>query len=273
MAASCPAPPRSSVKGNWRRGSLKWRGRAAVAGGMVGLVSCLLLVAPLAGATTLGVTLKKPYSGTAALSGYSGNSGIGCPGTGNDVFTPPYFSVSHGRGGLGQFSDSQPCSAWVLELHDQTSNFGFNSSAITPSASVKHDVVRFHWTFTFSVYLQTVWGGGSQVTYASAEILVGAWVVDLTAGGGVGAKNSYYNFSDLYDQSSTMSFSTYQVHSTIEVDVALNATHTYSLETSVEVETTAETEGPVTSTASDTAYAQVTFPGSGPSAILNSITY
>jgi hypothetical protein len=242
-------------------------------GAATAFVGCLLLIAPLAGATTIGVALKKPFSGTPSSSGYSGNTGVGCPGTGNDVFTPPYFSVLHGRGGLGQFSDSQPCSAWVLELHEQTSDFGFNSSAITPPRNVPSDDVRFHWTFTFNVYLQTVWGGGQQVTYASAEVLVGAWVVDLTKGGGTGAMNSYYNFSDIYNQGSTISYSPYEVHSTILVVAKLNPKDQYMLQTSVEVQTTAETEGPVTPTPSDTAYAQVTFPGSGPSAILNSINY
>jgi hypothetical protein len=234
-------------------------------------VGALLMISPFALGASAGVTLKKPFAGTVATSQQGSFSGVGCGGTGNLSITPPYFSLKSGRGGLGQASDSQPCKSWVDEYHQFDADFGLNGAAFQPAKKVVDDQVKFHWTLTYWLLVNTTWGGGNETTYAYASVALGAWVVDLTTGMGTGSQTAFDNYTYLIDRGGQIYITPYKVQVTMVVTITLHHSDRYELESYVETETRAETDGPLGSP--NTAYAQVGFYGTGPAALLTSITY
>jgi hypothetical protein len=255
--------------------------RRRAAGNLVGVIlgaaavvfvgSLLLISSYTLAANTSGVTLTKPYAGTAYTGQSASFSGVGCPGTGNLSFTPPYFSVTNGKGGVGQASDSQPCKSWVTEYHQFDADFGLNGAAFNPSKLVTKDFVKFHWTMTYWLLVNTTWAGGNDTTYAYASVALGAWVYDVTTGNNVGSQSVFFNFTYLLDSAGQIYIVPYHVHVVMVVKVTLKPSNRYEFESYVETETRAETIGPLGS--ANTAYAQVGFYGTGPKAMLTSITY
>jgi hypothetical protein len=257
-----------------RRGGRRGRAghlRAIAFGVPLLFVVLLLLVSPYSVAATSGVKEKNPYSGVVFTDGYGSFSGIGCGGTGNYSYIPPYFSLHTGRGGVGQLANSNPCVAGVDEYHQYDTDFGLNSSPFHPSKKVVNDKVEFHWTLTYILLVNTTWGGGNQVAYAYASIAVGAWVDDLTTGVGTGSQTAFDNFTYLYDQTGQIYLTPTNVHVTMVVTLTLHPSDAYVFKTYVETETRAETDGPL---GADTALGQAGFYGGPPpSAKLESITY
>jgi len=243
----------------------------AVAGmASIGLVTVLLVATPLASGAVLGVTITKPYTGNQVAFSSKDDTGLTCPGTGSYYYTAPWFTPAKGRGSTGGQSTSQICGSWVDEYHQLDSSFGYSQN-ITASSNLNHDVARFHWTLTYSVYLNTTWGGGNNTAYAAGLVDITAFVWDKTAGGSVGSSSSYYNFSYVLDRTGLIFFTVYQAHPVMLVHFDLISGHVYQFETYVTAETRAEARGPTSST--DTAYAQVVFPGRPAGGLLASITY
>ncbi len=253
-----------------RRNFAEIRGGYAGAGGLL-LVGLLMLLAPYASAVSPTVYLTKPYSGTAYTSAVASVSGLSCGGTGALAFTAPYFQPNHGRGGVGQLADSNPCASYVYETHQITTQFGLNSSTFVPSTNVAKDYFHFRWSMTYYLYVSTAWGGGNNSSYAYASVSVGAWLYDLTTHTSTTGRFYYYNYTYLFDQSSTISLTLYKIAVALTFHSPLSTTDTYEFQTLVTSETYAETYGPLG--AGDTAYAQVAFPGSGPSGILSWVYY
>jgi len=242
-------------------------------GGAMAFVLALLLCAPQASAGKAGVTLTAPYSGVAYTATQTTFSGIGCPGTGNSSLIGPYFSLKAGRGGGGPEAVSQPCASWVDEYHQVDIWFGLNLTTFTASTTITNDHVRFHWVLTYYLLVNTTWGGGSDVSYAYAGVSVGAWVYDVTTGINTGSSTAYDNFTYLDDAKGTqqISITPYEVRLAMEVTVTLVAGDTYELYSYVQSECRAETDGPLGS--NNNALAQVSWPGTGPSGKLKSVTY
>jgi hypothetical protein len=254
-----------------RRTSMR-RGRYLGVSGVAGIafVVAILLLGPSASATPLGVSLKKPFSGTAATS-ETNTTATACNGAGTGALPYPYFSPSRGRGGVGQDTASTGCAAWAYEYFETQSAFGFDSSAFTPASSVNHDHIKFRWSLDYYLYVQTAFAGGNNTAYAWASVLVGAWLLDVTTNTLTGAGNSYYNYTYLYDQTGSIGVTIYPVSTVITVISNLTSADSYVLETSVMCDTIAWTIGPAGS--SNTAYAQLDFPGHPAGGVLTSISY
>jgi hypothetical protein len=246
--------------------------RAAIlASAAVMFVASLVVISPFSLGASSGAIEKKPFAGTAVTSQQGSYSGVGCPGTGNLSFTPPYFVLHSGRGGVGQASNSQSCQSWVDEYHQFDANFGLKGAPFQPGKKVVNDQVKFHWTLTYWLLVNTTWAGGNQTTYAFASVALGAWVIDVTTGTATGSSTAFYNYTYLLDRGGQIYLTPYKVHVTMLVTLTLHHSDRYELESYVETETRAETDGPVGS--GNTAYAQVGFPGTGAAALLTSITY
>lgn len=242
-------------------------------GASLTFVVALLVVSPLASAGKVGVLIKRPYSGVAYTASQGSYSGIGCPGTGNYTFGLPFFSLTKGRGGGLIESDSNPCASWVDEYHQIDMWFGLNLSSFTASSTVKNDHVRFHWSLSYGLLVNTTWAGRNETSYAFAEVLIGAWVYDVTTGINTGSGSVYDDFTYLDNAHGTQQnyVSRTSVSATMEVTVSLVAGDVYELRSWVQSETRAETDGPLGS--SNEALAQVAWPGTGPAGNLVGITY
>jgi hypothetical protein len=259
-----PVPSRQRFPG-------KPTGRSVFIGVGALCILALLLAAPVTSATSAGVTVKRPFTGT-VVAGQAGSfSGIGCPGTGNLSFTPPYFSLKNGNGGVGEQSNSQPCKSWVDEYHQEDTESGLITSAFSPGKKYVNDPVKFRWTLTYSLLVNTTWGGGNETSYAYAAVYLEASVIDVTTGGGTGSQTAFYNFTYLLDHAGQIFYDPYKVQVTMVVTLTLHASDKYELETYVGTETRAEADGPVGS--HNDALAQAGFPGTGPKADLDSISY
>jgi hypothetical protein len=235
------------------------------------LIGSMMVLAPFTSAVSPAVFLTKPFSGSAYTTSVASVSGLSCSGTGSIAFTAPYFQPNHARGGVGLYSVSQPCSSYVYETHQMYTEFGLNGTSFVPSANSARDYFHFHWTLTYYLYVTTTWGGGNNSSYAFASVSVGAWLYDLTTHTSTTGRSYYYNYTYVFDTSSTISLTLYKVPVTLTFHSPLSTTDTYQFQTLVTSMTYAETYGPLSS--GDYAYAQVAFPGSGPSGILNSISY
>lgn len=258
-----------------KRTEKRRRGVLAVLGGgaAFAFVCSILFVAPLASASSIGVVVKRPYSGVAYTDTTSSFSGVGCPGTGNASQIPPYFSLKYGRGGGGLLADSNPCSSWVDEYHQVDMWFGLNLSTFTPSTTATNDHVKFHWVLTYGLLVNTTWAGGSDVAYAYAQVSIGAWVYDVTTGINTGSITVYDNYTYLDDAKGNQQIyvAPYKISVDMVVKVSLVAGDTYKLYSWVQSEARAETDGPLGS--NNEALAQVAWDGTGPAGNLISISY
>lgn len=236
-------------------------------------VVALLVLSPLASAAQVGVVDKKPYSGVAYTATQTSFNGIGCPGTGNYTFAPPFFSLTKGRGGGDDESTSIPCSSGVDEYHEVDMWFGINLSSFRVSTTVKHDHVRFHWSLSYDLLVNTTWAGGSDTSYAFAEVIIGAWVYDISTGVNTGSGSVYDDYTYLDDAQGTQQnyVTRTAVLATMEVTVNLVAGDVYELRSWIESTARAETDGPLGS--ANNALAQVTWPAGGPEGKLVSITF
>jgi len=259
-----------------------WARRAVgvSAGTSILLALSLLAIAPLALGSGLGVILKHPYSGT-ANAGTNPTTGPGaCIGSSNFVLTPGYFDLKTGRGGAAFFSSTIPCTSWVSQIAAVTSYFGLNSSTFSPAVAAMHDHIKVRWSLDYSIDLNTTFGGGSNMTYAYADVQLDAVLVDLTTDSATNAGNIYHNASYLYDRNGTIFFTVYPV-TIVELIVAdLLVGDSYMIDTVVTCQTGAMVYGPVGPSSSgiggsspDSARAQLTFPENPAAAVLSSISY
>jgi len=259
----------TGTPGQRHRGVLAGLGTGAA----FALVCSILFLAPVASASSIGVVVKRPYSGVAYTASQTAFNGVGCPGTGNLTQTYPYFSLKYGRGGGGILADSNPCSTGVDEYHQVDMWFGLNLTPFTPSTTAMKDHVKFHWVLTYNLLVNTTWLGGGDVAYAYAQVSLGAWVYDVTTGINTGSGTAYDNYTYLDDAKGTQQIDVapYKVSVDMEVTVTLVAGDTYKLYSYVQSECRAETDGPAGS--GNEALAQVSWDGTGPAGNLVSISY
>jgi hypothetical protein len=257
-------PRIAPIPGYWKRL------HAAAIVGVVVVVT--LLVLPSVSATPqAGVTMRKPYGGNVLTSSNSTGTSH-CSGTGSKFTTAPFFSLIRGRGGAGQYSNSEPCQASVANYQEAVSSFGFTSAVFTPNTTVASDHIKVRWTLNYDVFLTTTFIGGSQnISWAAATVMVTSDVRDVNSGRNVDAGNPYYNYSSTNAKNGTISFTVTSAMFTLLMVRNLEAGHSYEISTWVTCTTQAETLAPVGS--GDAARSQITFQSDPAGGILDMVSY
>ncbi len=239
-------------KGTMREGRIAKHGRPSRRGGlilstgMLGLVSLLLLAAPMASAAGAQAVFKTPYTGTPQVGTFMSTSG--CGGT-LAVPSWPNFNLTTGLGIESANATANHCpdlsgtdSAGIL------SYLGYNGSAFTQTKTGSHSVIA-QLSFSWKAVTKAKAGSSTQSADASISVYAIVELVDQT-NQTTPATGLVFVLSMYVTSGSTTSSKTGVLFNATSNSAKLVKNHHYSIEVIVYVDVSASVTAVGKSTAS-----------------------